>query len=164
MKLEKINAYLGVVTHISVMIGLVLVILELRQNSRDLQAQIELSMAESLQTSLGRVIEYEDFAELIAKGASTPDEISLPERLRLTSWQAEQLTVLFATYQLFDKGILEEDIWRQHARGFAYFMSVPLFRELYFNDNQGVQSKEFYAALEEAGAFDRDFGPTHAAN
>ncbi|GAB4536868.1 MAG: hypothetical protein Tsb0010_16280 [Parvularculaceae bacterium] len=164
MKLEKINAYLGVVTHIGVVIGLILVILELRQNSRDLQAQIELSMADSYQTILGRSIEHKEFADLIIKGAMAPDEITMAERLRLTSWQAEQLVVLFATYQLYDKGIVEEDVWAMHARGFGYFMSVPLFRELYFNDNQGVQSEAFYAALEEAGGFDENSGPTHEAD
>lgn len=144
MKIDKANTYLSMVTNAAVLIGLLLVIIELRQNSKSLDAQIRMSLAGAYQNNLSRVITDPSLAALVVKANADTTSITFPERLRIVSWQAEQLAVLYAAYELYEDGTISDSAWRSHARQFTLLLSAPFFLEIYRNDNAGVWPQAFY--------------------
>jgi hypothetical protein len=57
--------------------------------------------------------------------------------------------LLFATYELRNKGVVSEATWEHNARYFAYFLATPNFRDHYEKYSRDVFPDEFFLAIEE---------------
>ena len=122
MKLDKISTGLVVTANIGVLIGLILVLFELRQNQESLDASVQLAISAAYQELSGRAVENRDFAEVMEKILWGPDDLDTPDRIRLTFWIQENLVLLFATYELRNKGVVSEATWIHNARMFGFFL------------------------------------------
>ena len=74
-----------VLANLGVLIGLILVVAELRQNQVSLQAEIELNLASAYQEALGRSSENASVAELMQTAFVTPDSLSRTQFTQLTA-------------------------------------------------------------------------------
>jgi hypothetical protein len=67
MKLDKISTGLVVTANVGVLVGLIFVLIELRQNQETLDASIQLTLSAAYQEISSRVVENRDFAEVLEK-------------------------------------------------------------------------------------------------
>ena len=107
-----------ILANIGVLVGLVFVILELQQNRVSLEAEIELSLAQSYQEAMGRSLENPAVAELLSTAFTDPESLTQIQYVQLMAWNAEWMAIVYATYRLRISGAVDEDSWRQHANYF----------------------------------------------
>ena len=149
MKLDKISTGLVVTANVGVLVGLIFVVFELRQNQESLDASIQLALSAAHQEIASRVVENRDFAEVLEKSFWRPDDLDTPDAIRLTNWIQEYLVLLFATYELRNKGVVSEATWEHNARYFANFLVSPNFRDHYEKFSRDTFPEEFFLAIEE---------------
>jgi hypothetical protein len=149
MKLDKISTGLMVTANVGVLVGLIFVVFELRQNQKSLDASIQLTLSAAHQEIASRVVENRDFAEVLEKSFWRPDDLDIPDAIRLTNWIQEYLVLLFATYELRNKGVVSEATWEHNALYFAGFLENPNFRDHYEKYSRDTFPEEFFLAIEE---------------
>lgn len=148
MQLDKLNTTLALIANLGVLLGLMFVVLELRQNQASLDAGIQLSLSSAYQDISSRLIENREFAAVLYKVFTTPDELDPVDTLQVVSWTQEYLSLLYATYELRQKGIVSDELWRQNARYFAAFLKIPGYRQIYQTHSRQVYPEEFFVAIE----------------
>ena len=77
MNIDRISTTLALTANIGILIGLIVVILELRQNQETLDASIQLSLSSAYQEIASRPVENRDFAAVIYKGFVNLDDQQL---------------------------------------------------------------------------------------
>jgi hypothetical protein len=120
MKLPKLNDWLQVVANLGIVIGLLLVGVQLKQNSDLLKTQLlydESHRAIELETQ----VIGEDGARVWAKSLTDPENLTLEEQriIEALLWSfAEQLR---ATRMLAELGLLDDSEWRVRVYGESGF-------------------------------------------
>ena len=148
MNIDKINTTLALTANVGILIGLFVVVLELRQNQASLDASIQLTLSAAYQEISSQAVENGDFAEVLEKVFVRPDDLDTVDSIRLTNWTQEYIVLLFATYELRNKGVVSEELWVHNARYFAWFLEDPSYRQHYNQFNRDIFPEEFFLALE----------------
>lgn len=113
MKLSNVNDYLQFAASVGVMIGLGLVVYEIRENNA-IAYQQAVSNNWQNWTELGAAEIESNVSEIIAKSMSNPEEVSLAEMVHLNFWLSAQMTAWeqdLATLRLAGdslSGVIEE--------------------------------------------------------
>jgi len=134
--------------NLAVLVGLAFVVVELRQNRQNLDATVELGVSAAYQDITSRAIENPQFAEVILKTFTAPDSLTGAEFVQVINWMAEWSAVLFASWELRNRGITSEDAWLRHGRSFVlFFEASPWFEETYFSQTEGSYPDAFLNEL-----------------
>jgi hypothetical protein len=64
------------------------------------------------------------------------------------NWNQEYLALLYATYELRNRGIVTEAVWDQNAKYFALMLETPNIRDFYENYSRFVYPEDFFLAIE----------------
>ena len=96
----SIGKGLTILANVGLIIGLLFVWLELRQNQTQLKAEVELNLASGYQTALGRGVENPALVNIIGTAYFEPESLTPTQYTQLTFYHAEWMTLVFATYQL----------------------------------------------------------------
>ena len=149
MNFKRINAILTLTANVGVLIGVLLVAYELRQNDNTLNASIQLSLSNSYEALATIAVENPILGEAIVR-LFTGEDLDIQDQVNLTAWQSRYLQVLHTTYNLYRDGIVPEDFWREKASHFTVFMvQSDRFTELYeTGKHDEIFSREFEAALD----------------
>jgi hypothetical protein len=117
MNSDKVNKWLTLVANVGILIGLVLVGFEIRQNSDLLRLQFInddlLAVAESDVSMLG-----DDPSAVMARSILSADEMTYADFRIVDAYLTGKMELLVRRYQLGKEGILDEDAWK--TTGFAY--------------------------------------------
>ena len=120
MKYQKLNHWLQVSANIGIVLGLVLVGVQLKQNSDLLKTQLlyeESQRAIELETSfIG-----ENGADVWAKSLTEPENLSLAEQRVMEAVLWSFVEQLRATQMLAELGLLADDEWRLRVRAESAF-------------------------------------------
>ena len=112
----RITGAVSLVANLAVLVSLVLVVMELRQNRQSLDATAQIAIATALQEVGSRQTENADLAEIITRwflGAPDPtslfgiEGVSVADGTRFMSWMSEWTTVLFTTWELKNAGVVD---------------------------------------------------------
>ena len=129
---------LTIVANAGVIIGLVFVWMELRHNQLQLRADVELSLATAYQTVLGRVVENPEMAEIqIQVYRDGPNSLAGPQYIQLMSGHAEWMSLMYATYQLWQSGAISEETWDFHARYYLMLLQTEELQSFWRGMNHG---------------------------
>lgn len=115
---------LAILANLGVVIGLIFVWAELRQNQAQLKADVELSMAAGYQAALGRTAENPHLAEIMYTSYSNPEALSAVQYLQLMSIHAEWMALVYATYELHQSGAIDQQTWLFHSGQYLYFLET----------------------------------------
>ena len=148
MKIDRINSTLALTANIGILIGLFFVILELRQNQDTLDASIQLSLSSGYQEIASRPVENRQFAAVLVKAFGNLDDLDMVDKVQLMNWNQEQLTLLYATYELRNSGIVSEAVWDHNANWFATFLETPQILEFYETYSRHVYPEDFFLEIE----------------
>lgn len=120
MNFDKLNRWLQVSANIGIVLGLVLVGLQLRQNSELTRIQLlyeESNRAIDLETQ----VVGEQAAEVWAKSIEAPEDLTLAEIRIMEALLWSFVEQLRGTYRLAALGILSEEDWRSRAESEVTF-------------------------------------------
>ena len=148
MNLEKLSTTLAITANFGVLLGLVLVAWELRQNDHTLNASIQLSLSNSYEELATMPFEYPLLGEAIAVTVADADALTSEQFMAVMSWQYRNQLVVYTTYNLYVEGIIDEALWRERASQFVVFLKIPAMRRIYEEaQHDELFSPEFQAAL-----------------
>lgn len=111
MKNQPLNQWLQVLANLGIVVGLLLVGVQLKQNSDLLKMQLlyeESQRAIKLETQ----VVGENGADVWAKSLTDPGDLTLPEQRIMEAILWSFVEQLRASYMLADLGLLEDDEWR----------------------------------------------------
>ena len=146
MNLDQLNKWLTLLANTGVLVGLFVVILELRQNDESLNAQIHFSLGEAFQDISARATENTEFAQTLAR-LFGDQELEHYEMAQVLSWIQESMIVLFSAYELKEQGIISEETWGIRAKLFAGFFDNENFRVGY-ESNREFYPEDFFREIE----------------
>ena len=140
---------LAVIANLGVIIGLVLVWLEIRQSQTQLRADVELSLATSYQTAIGRTIENDHVAEVLMLAYQDPESLSAVQYVQLMSTHAEWMSVVYATFELWRNGAISEETWLMHSNYYLEFLRTEWMQNFWRGiHHEGMYPEEFMNDLE----------------
>lgn len=133
MNYEKLSKWLQVSANIGIVLGLVLVGLQLRQNSE--LARIQLLYEESSRAvELESKVIGEQAAEVWAKSIERPEDLTLAEIRIMEALLWSFLEQLRGTYRLAELGLLSDEAWRSRAESeVTFYLSDPYSRAWWEN-------------------------------
>ena len=108
-KSAKVRNIVELVSAAAVLLGLVFVGLELRQNTSMISAQATYDLNESANTALLEIIQDPELADLILKGNGDPASLNESELHRYHGWVRIVLNIHEAAWLYFKKGLISED-------------------------------------------------------
>lgn len=140
MNFEKVNKWLQVSANIGIVLGLVLVGLQLRQNSE--LARIQLLYQESERAiELETLVVGEQAADVWAKSIQAPEDLTLAEVRIMEALLWSFVEQLRGTYRLAELGVLSDEDWRNRAESeVTFYLSDPYSREWWKNISSGSSS------------------------
>ena len=157
MDFGKLNSWLQVSANIGIVLGLVLVGVQLKQNT-------DLARIEMLSDENRRVIDYElevvgeRGAEVWAKSVEAPEDLTLDEVRIMEALLYSFVENLRGTYRLADLGLLEESDWRRRVETeVIFYLSDPYSRAWWANyggEPSPSLPEELRLAIEDAIAGD----------
>lgn len=140
---------LAIVANMGVILGLVFVWAELRHSQTQLSAEIELSLAAAYQATMGRTTENESVAEIMRIAYANPQSLTENQYVRLLSLHAEWMSVVYATYELWQSGAIDEDRWRFHSSYYLFFLQTRWLQDFWRGmHHEGMYPQEFLDELE----------------
>ena len=114
MKSERISLWLSLLANFGVLVGLALLVIELRHNTLATQAalyQESMSFArDHVELLIGD--ENRELAVIVFRGETDPDSLSpieLEKFLLFTAWRMNTWETTFLNY---DQGLIEERVWK----------------------------------------------------
>jgi hypothetical protein len=137
---KKLNKWLQVSANIGIVLGLVLVGFQLRQNSELVRIQLlyeESNRAIELETE----VVGERAAEVWAKSIQAPEDLTLAEIRIMEALLWSFMEQLRGTYRLAKLGLLSDEAWRNRAEDeVTFYLSDPYSRAWWRNYSTGNSS------------------------
>lgn len=137
MNFEKLNKWLQVSANIGIVLGLVLVGFQLKQNSE--LARIQLLYEESNRAiDLESQVVGEQAADVWAKSIQSPEDLTLAEIRIMEALLWSFMEQLRGTYRLAELGLLSDEDWLTRAEGeVTFYLSDPYSRAWWKNYSIG---------------------------
>jgi hypothetical protein len=145
MDSDQLNRWMTLLANLGVLVGIFLVLIELRQNTES----AELQAAQSYVT-LSHELDFRivDDPSLIALFLTPPEERTPEESRRLDRWYFGSLRTWENGYYLYKKGVLDKDLWSgQEAFMADLLISSDELRE-YYQTNRSYFSAGFSTFLD----------------
>jgi len=148
MKLDKINQWLVLIANLGVLVGLIAVVVELRQtqtamdaDASTMRAQMALDLENnSIDTKIYEVIEK------LGNG----ENLTLEESARARLWVRTRLRHFENLHYQHQIGVLNEEIWEAALAGLGLMCGTPIFQHVHPNWNSENGSdgfRESFASL-----------------
>ena len=140
---------LAILANLGVVLGLIFVWAELRQNQAQLKADVELSLAAGYQEALGRTVENPHVAEILFKTYLEPESLTQVQYVQVMSIHAEWMALVYATWELYRSGAIDEQTWRYHSNQYLYFLSTEWTQNFWRGMlHDGMYPQEFLDEME----------------
>ena len=136
----------------AVLLGLIFVGLELRQNTAALSAQAIFELNNSGNDNHRLAVQDESLEELIHNGHKDPDSLSESDRRRYVRWMRMRFNAAEAAWIYQNKGLLNESEYAGYRSGLCGDLSRKGAR--WFWDNKFGNYVEGFVADVEASCFD----------
>jgi len=114
MKSERISLWLSLLANFGVLVGLALLVIELRHNTLATQAalyQESMSFArDHVELLIGD--ENRELAVIVFRGETDPDSLSAMELEKFLLFTAWRMSTWETTFLNYDQGLIEERVWK----------------------------------------------------
>ena len=134
-----------------IVVSLAYVAIQIRQNTRTVQAATELETGRQWSEFHARVAHSADMPDIWDKGLTNPENLTAQEKRRFIWLVAEYLFVVESLYRQRQLGFLGHDSWTQHQSTVAGLLLHPLL-ESWWQSAVSPYSPEFRAAIDSARA------------
>ena len=108
MNLERINHWLALTANLGVLIGVIFLAVEMRQNTNAINGQSRHAIFAGAQEQLFKFLEYPELTILLA---SNETELSLQQKVQIDSLLVSALRAREFAWRQYNAGILEQASW-----------------------------------------------------
>lgn len=151
-KLQTYAAVGEIVSAIAVVVSILFLAYQVRENTAMLRITAAAESRDSLAGSSDVVLNFnESMLDLIARTSREP--VSLPDlaptdQIRISSWQRSFFRRAEAQYFRYSADILDEEIWVTVRNRVVINLRNPLWREIWMRDKNSVYTKAFIREIE----------------
>ena len=147
MKMERLNAWLGLAGNVAILLGLVALAIEINANTKALRVQIsENSVALAQEANLA-VAGNPDLQALYSKALFRPAELTPAELWGATLYFERTMVNDRRQFDLYKSGVLTESEWQTELSYTPYHWNTP-FGQLLWSELKGDYDPEFVAAVD----------------
>ncbi len=140
---------LAIVANLGVVLGLIFVWMELRQNQTQLKADVELSLASSYQEVMGRMSENTHLTEVVRLAYTDPGSLTAIQYTQLMAVHAEWMAIVYATWELRQSEAISEESWLLHSGSYLHFLRTEWIHDFWRGmHHEGQYPEEFMQNLE----------------
>ena len=150
MKGNEVKSWFEILANVGVLIGIIVVVYELNQNSIDQRMSARLSIAERYSDLNISVTTNPQLAELLVKAEYLGGELSLVEKRQYWHHNAQLMQILNRAAELHQDGVLTDDAWREYICEMnRHYRNVDTsaFREFVEEVRKDFLSERVYTAL-----------------
>lgn len=153
MTLETINYVAQTIGVVAILVSLVFVAIQTRQNGRTMRAQAVWDAQNSFVEINDMLAAGGRVSEVSYKAFTEPDTLSPYERYLMHRLLRGVLQRAEAQYALFTNGILNEEVWLLRRGWIRSLMALPIFMEVWEADKaNSMLTRAFIAEMEQAEA------------
>lgn len=142
MNSDRLNRWLTLGANLAVLVGLVLLIVEIRQNTEMTRAEITQSRAQT-SIALAEMLFNSEYMPAILEKTKNGEPLTYQENVRYTGWLRATLRNLDNNMQQAERGLLGEHIPRSSAGALrGVILANPVARQ-YWKTSRDTYSDEF---------------------
>ena len=141
MNWEAIGATGEIVGAIAVVVTLIYLATQIRQNTRQLASASLQGLADRAENRLLLVASSPEFAKVGVKLQQDPDSLSAVETAQLYGWIGAWITDLEETYRQFKLGTVSSPTMEARVRAFLTMCEMPLVRVLWGQTRDSCESE-----------------------
>ena len=130
MNSDLLTRWTAIITNIAIVIGLVFVGLEFRNNSRSIEAERIDSFIGGNAEINSLIVENENLAELIFRAHTVPDSLTSSELDRVQSWMLMNYDSFQRQMLANQAGLLSDKLFEQQKAGIGFIFSSNVGMEL----------------------------------
>ena len=149
MNKDKLKLSIEVIAAIGMLGGLILVAMQLNQNTRLLRTQLLFEANRNYiqweQNMLG-----ENPAEIWEKSLVSPEELTLSEQRTMEAYYWSGVEQWLTLYRLEEEGLIEEEWKTAVSEEAKYLLGNPLGLAYWATQKGGIEARDFVSAVEEA--------------
>ena len=109
---DNIKSWISLLTNIGVLVGLFLLVIELKQNSQQLELQLQFQANQKIFEN-NRDLVGENVAATFAKAITNPEELTFEEGLAASSHVLNWLGVWEDKFLIYQAGLISEQEWKR---------------------------------------------------
>ena len=147
-KSERINAGITVLANISILIGLVLVAVELNQNTTQLALELEWQVNQKMFEN-NRDLMGENPAPIYAKSVLRPQELTYEEFQVATAIVLNFLNIWEDRYYLYEQGLSSDQAWQDYINSDIALTLGSQFAQQVWKTTKGSFEPEFVQYVDE---------------
>ena len=148
MSLELIIAICEVVGAVAVVVSLIYVGYQIRDNTTSQHAMMHQHLSDSQNEANRGISERPEVAELLARANDNLDTLSAADRIRLDFVYFTFFNLWHSAFANYRRGMLEEGIWLQWDHGYEWLFRRPATKEVW-NELEKIYEPEFQAHVSE---------------
>ena len=142
MDSDRLQTWLTLVANIAVLVGIVFLAVEIRQNSEHLALQLEFQAAQKIFEN-NRDLQESNKALVFSKALTQPSELSLDEGLIAASIVLNLVNEWEDRYFIYESGLISDAEWKRHvSENIAWTLGSP-FAKLVFRQNKSAFEPKF---------------------
>jgi hypothetical protein len=145
---EKLNSWLGIAANVGVIIGIVFLAFEIRQNTEVAVSSAELDVSNRQVEFFLRLAENPRLSRVYHVGLQNPLELSEDEKIQFVNIINSVFMFIEGIHKQYGRGFIPEEGWKPYQDLIASLLINPLVREWWFNRNT-VFSREFEKVVSE---------------
>jgi len=148
IKLERLNHWLTLGANIGVVLGLVVLIVEVRQNTLQARASGNYQFLETSSTLNLAVIENTHVASMVRRGNKDYNALDKDEKVQYFFFIGQYYTVYANMYDLWQSGRFSDNAWHSVKKDILVLMSMPGSRYIWETAGKKSQSPAFVAYVD----------------
>jgi hypothetical protein len=149
MKMERLNAWMGIAGNIAILLGLIALAVEINANTKALRVQATEDFMAMIQEHKLAFAANVDLQALEAKALLNPAELTPAELLGMVSWIELRINTAERRFDLFKEGVVPETDWQDSLGAVQYYLGTKFGQWAWSEIKKGYAYKpEFVAAID----------------
>ena len=146
---DRVNSWLSLVANIGILAGLVLVAIELNQNTDQLKLQLVFQTTQKLFDN-NRDLLGDNPTPAITKSITNPDDLTYEEFLIASSFVLNQLNEWEDRFLIYQAGLISDRDWKRHIDENVGWTLGNKFAQRYWKVSSSVFEPEFTEYVDNA--------------
>ena len=146
---DRVNSWLSLIASVGILAGLVLVAIELNQNTDQLRLQLVFQTTQKLFEN-NRDLLGENPTPTIAKSITNPEDLTYDEFLIASSFVLNQLNEWEDRYFIHEAGLISDQDWKRHIDENIGWTLGNRFAQRYWSVSSAVFEPEFTEYVDSA--------------
>ena len=149
MSADRLNAWLSLFANVGVVVGLILIIIEIQQNTEMMRAQISHSRSETAQAEQQAVFNSEFIPDLLVKVRSS-ETLTPSEMVRYTTYFRAFNRNQDNVYWQYREGFLEENVPRSIRAAVRAVIGESELSRALWESSKEIYTDEYIAFVDES--------------